>query len=159
MSAIFTATPGRVVLAMESDGVESFTLRVSGDDTNGGDFENSGFTTSFKMTQKISAQFQISLDRSLFAIPFGDDIGMMSVGLVHGLFCDGVGGTNEIDTGQAIQDWYRRNKFQASRLDPIQIAVGETNYAGYVMALDLGAEASQGSMIRSQLQLVAWGLP
>lgn len=158
MTAIFTSVPGRVVLAVDSNEAQSFTLSVD-NEASGDSFENSGFTTSFKLSQKVSAQFQVSLDRSLFAIPFGDDIGMMTVGLVHGLFCDGEGGSTETDTAQAIQDWYRRNKFQASRLDPIRLTVGESGYKGYVMAMDLSAEASQGSMVRSQLQLVAWGLP
>ena len=158
MTAIFTSVPGRVVLAVESNEAQSFTLSVE-DEASGDTFENSGFTTSFQLTQKVSAQFQISLDRSLFAIPFGDDVGMMSVGLVHGLFCDGEGGDTEIDTAQAIQDWYRRNKFQASRLDPIRLTVGESGYAGYVISMDLSAEAAQGSMVRSRLQLAAWSLP
>lgn len=160
MSSIFRSVPGRIV-ALETNDVQSFTLEVRDDDAGPGEndgFRNTGFTTSFRMQERVSAQFQLSLDRSLFAIPFGDDVGTMSVGLVHGLLCETSRGQASVDTSQAVMSWYNRNKFQASRLSPLRITVGSMVYAGYVLGLDLHAEASEGSIIRSQLQLAAWGL-
>jgi hypothetical protein len=159
MSAvIFNSVPGRMV-AIETDQAEGFRLSVGGDDTASGSFSTTGFTTSFQMQQKVSAQFQVSLDRGLYAIPFGDDVGSMNVGLVHGILCDADRrGASTADTGQIMQNWYKRNKFQASRLSPITITVGESVYKGYVLGLAFAAEAAEGSVLRSQLQLAAWGV-
>lgn len=159
MSAIFQTVPGRAVVAIETDDVQSFMIEVRDEDAGGDQagFSNTGLTTRVEVQQQVSAQFQVSLDRAVFAVPFGDAIGQMTVGLVHGLLCDtGTGQT--VDTGERILDWYRRNKFQRGRLQPLTIAIGTSIYSGYILGLSLSAESSEGSMIRSTIQLAAWGV-
>lgn len=154
-TAIFSSMPGRIVAINTDTEAQTFTLNVSGEDTTSGTFANSGFVTSVSVQDNVETQFQVTLDRALFAIPFGDAVGKMSLGLVHGKVCDVKGDTT--DTVKAIQAWYNANKFQAKRLNPLTIAVGSNVYGGYLLGMTLEAQAHEGTAVRSQLQLVAWG--
>jgi hypothetical protein len=156
-TAIFSSMPGRIVAIDADSEAQTFNLKIQGDASSGGKFENSGFVTTVELREKVLAQFQTTLDKSLFAIPFGDDVGMMSVGLVHGKVC-GVNGAETTDTVKAIQAWYGANKFQNGRLNPLTLAIGENVYAGYLLELALNAQAHEGTVVRSQLQFAAWSM-
>jgi hypothetical protein len=154
-TAIFSSMPGRII-AIDADAeAQTFNLRIEGDATSGGNFENSGFVTTVELREKVLAQFQTTLDKSLFAIPFGDDVGMMSVGLVHGKVC-GINGAESRDTVKSIQAWYGANKFQNRRLNPLILAIGENIYAGYLLEFAMNAQGHDGTVVRSQLQFAAW---
>lgn len=156
-TAIFSSMPGRIVAIDADSEAQTFNLSIRGGASSGGRFENSGFVTAVELREKVLAQFQTTLDKSLFAIPFGDDVGMMSVGLVHGKVC-GVNGKETTDTVKAIQAWYSSNKFQSGRLNPLTLAIGENIYAGYLLEIALNAQSNEGTVVRSQLQFAAWSM-
>lgn len=121
-----------------------------------GDLESTGIITGVRVGQRVSAQFQVTLDESLFVVPFGDEAGQMTVTLVHGMLCSATSGTS--DGVQKMLQWYRANKLQRAKVTPLTLAIGASVFKGYVLGSDLDAQAAEGGMVRSQLSLVAWNV-
>ena len=152
-SVIFAAVPGRMVIALPADDAQTFNLAIS---NQTGDLASTGIVTGTRSSQKVSAQFQVTLDESLFVVPFGDEAGQMSVTLVHGMFCHANSGI--LDGVQAALQWYRNNKFQRANTAPLTLAIGSSVFKGYAIGFGIDAQAAEGGMVRSQLDLIAWNV-
>lgn len=150
---IFSSVPGRLVKVLEADDAQTFRLIVR---DQAGDLESTGIVTGVRVGQRVAAQFQVTLDESLFVVPFGDEAGQMTVTLVHGMLCDSASGTS--DGVQRLLQWYKSNKLQRTKTNPITLAIGASVFKGYVLASDLDAQAAEGGMVRSQLNLIAWNV-
>jgi len=150
---IFSAVPGRLVVVLPADDTHTFRLRVKAQE---GDLESTGIVTGIRIGQRVAAQFQVTLDESLFVVPFGDEAGQMTVSLVHGMNCDTRSGTS--DGMQRLLQWYKANKLQRSKMTPISLAIGSSVFKGYVVSSELDAQSAEGGMIRSQLSLIAWNV-
>ena len=150
---IFSSVPGRLVKVLEADDAQTFRLVIK--DQNG-DLESTGIVTGVRVGQRVAAQFQVTLDESLFVVPFGDEAGQMTVTLVHGMLCTSSSGTS--DGVQKMLQWYKSNKLQRTKMTPIRLAIGASVFKGYVLGSELDAQAAEGGMVRSQLSLVAWNV-
>jgi hypothetical protein len=148
--AIFSAVPGRLVVAMQGDDAQAFKVVMSGIPMI------PGIATGIQVAQQVAAQFQVTLDESLFVVPFGDDAGQMSMTVVHGMECKG--SDTVIDGVQAALQWYKKYKFQRSNMNPVTIGVGSSVFKGYVINFKIDAQAAEGGMVRGQLNLVAWNV-
>lgn len=150
---IFSSVPGRLVKVLEADDTQTFRLIVK--DQNG-DLDSTGIVTGVRVGQRVAAQLQVTLDESLFVVPFGDEAGQMTVTLVHGMLCASSSGTS--DGVQRLLQWYKTNKLQRAKTQPITLAIGASVFKGYVIGSELDAQAAEGGMVRSQLSLVAWNV-
>ncbi|HNX48553.1 MAG TPA: hypothetical protein PLS53_00395 [Thermoanaerobaculaceae bacterium] len=150
---IFSSVPGRIVKVLAADDAQTFRLIVK--DQNG-DLDSTGIVTGVRVGQRVAAQLQVTLDESLFVVPFGDEAGQMTVTLVHGMLCTSGSGTS--DGVQRLLQWYKANKLQRAKTQPVTLAIGASVFKGYVLGSDLDAQAAEGGMVRSQLSLVAWNV-
>jgi hypothetical protein len=148
---IFYAVPGRLVVALQGDDAQSFKVVMKGVPMI------PGIATGLRVSQQVSAQFQVTLDKSLFVIPFGDDAGQMSMTVVHGMECRS-SGTGVTDGVQSALQWYKKYKFQRDNMAPVTVGVGSSVFKGYVINFAIDAQAAEGGMVRGQLNLVAWNV-
>ena len=159
MPEIFAAVPGRLVIALRGDDAQAFKLVMRGP-SGGSEIMIPGIATGARVAQKVSAQFQVTLDESLFVTPFGDDAGQMTMTVVHGIECesnDRQAGT-VIDGVQQSMQWYKRYKFQRNNMEPLTIGLGSSVFKGYAISFEIDAQAAEGGMVRGQLSLIAWNV-
>lgn len=165
---IFSSVPGRLVEVLKADDAQTFKLEILDQAKGTPVLESAGITTGIQVAQRVAGQFQVTLDESLFAVPFGDEAGQMMVTLVHGMICQGSLNGVLTDTGTVaggIQDgvqralqWYKANKFQRSKINPVRLYIGASGFAGYIIGFTIDAQAAEGGMVRSQLSLIAWNV-
>jgi len=73
MSSIFISAPGRLT-AIKSTNPRGLIFDI-------GLVKGAGIVTDLQTSQQVAAQFQQSLDRAVYVVPFGDAIGSA---VIHG---------------------------------------------------------------------------
>lgn len=173
-TAVFSAVPGRIVMVLPAGDAQAFRLIMKSimggpvyreldpaRNAAAGDIMIPGISTGVRIAQRVAAQFQVTLDESLFVVPFGDEAGQMTLTLVHGMECDknsSGGTTSVIDGVQKAMAWYAKYKFQRKNMQPITVNLGASVFKGYAIGFSIDAQAAEGGMVRSQLDLIAWNV-
>jgi hypothetical protein len=149
MSVIFDGTPGRLV-AIKSHNPQAMALSI---DLNGAQLH--GVVTKLEVDQSVAAQFQASLDRAIYVVPFGDNIGTMLVSMILNSSCGDSGGDSERGTDQLIQ-YYAEKRLSPTNPLPGQLTIGKKTFLGYVTGFKLSAASESGYLFAGTLQFAAW---
>ncbi len=143
MSAVFISRPGQMV-AMPSDNPRGFTFDL-------GFTTDTGVVVSLNSRQGVASQFQPSLDRVVYAVPFGDTMGQIQARLLVNPRCEGQQGG--ID---AIQLYYQNNRFMPNNSQPKSLVIGRTAYKGFILDFTLDASSEQGHIAYGTLSFATW---
>ncbi len=138
MSAIFVSAPGRL-LAIKSDTPKGLILDV-------GSVQRTGIVTGLSVDQSVSAQFQPSLDRTVYITGFGDNIGTMTINLILNNPCD-----ESTDNTSAFFDNYLKNRLSPDNVVPADLIIGSKAFAGYAIGFGWRGDSNNGHQIVAEL--------
>lgn len=143
MSAIFVPSPGRMV-AIRSNHPRGLIFDV-------GNVQNIGIVTRLSIDQSVAAQFQPSLNKTIYATPFGDNIGTLTLNCILNTACDA-----EQDQAGNFIDNYQATRFSPDNAQQADLIVGGKAFTGYAVGFQLDASSDNGHTIQGVLRFVAW---
>lgn len=143
MSQLFLAVPGRLV-AIRSDHPRGLIFDV-------GPIQQTGIVTGLSIAQEVAAQFQPSLDRVIYAMPFGDAVGTLTVNMLLNSPCNG----SEDNTSDFLAQ-YETSRFSPDNSTPVDLVVGASAYTGFMVGFQLMADSNQGHTVQATARFVAW---
>lgn len=144
MSSIFVPVPGRLV-AIKSDHPRGLIFDL-------GSVQATGVVTSLSVDGSVAAQFQPSLNRTVYLTPFGDNIGSMDVNMVLNSSCT----DSEGDTPSKFLDNYEQSRLSPSNPQPANLIIGRKAFTGYAIGFKLSGSSDNGHIIQGQLRFAAW---
>ncbi len=145
MASIFVAVPGRAVVAAKNHGPRGLLFSLP----NGGSL--GGVVTRLSASQQVAVQMVPSLDRAFYIMPFGDQAGSMSVGLMLNSLCDQTSGAVD-----SFLRYYRNQRLTPDNATPSTMAIGSSTFFGYALGFEMSAESQSGHVIHGTLSFVAW---
>ncbi len=144
MSAIFVPVPGRL-LAIRSDHPRGLIFNL-------GSIQTTGIVTSLSVDGSVAAQFQPSLNRTVYLTPFGDNVGSLDINMILNSSCTDTAG----DTPSLFLDSYEQSRLSPSNPTPANLIIGRKAFTGYAIAFKLTASSENGHIIQGQLKFAAW---
>lgn len=142
MSSIFISAPGRLT-AIKSSNPRGLLFNI-------GLERGMGIVTDLATTQQVAAQFQQSLDRAVYVVPFGDAIGTIRATLLLNNNCSGD------DTAGSFIKHYAGNRLSPSTVQPGKLIIGSTPFIGFATGFSLTASVSGGHNVIGTLDFAAW---
>jgi hypothetical protein len=142
MSNIFISAPGRLT-ALKSNNPRGLIFSI-------GLTKGAGIVTDLQTQQQVAAQFQQSLDRAIYVVPFGDAIGSLQATLLLNNDCNGT------DTAGEFIKQYAGNRLSPSTTAPSRLIIGSTPFIGFTTGFTLQASASNGHNVIGTLSFAAW---
>jgi hypothetical protein len=118
---------------------------------NVGDVQNIGVVTRLSVDQSVAAQFQPSLNKTIYATPFGDNIGTLTINCILNTPCD----ETQNQAGKFIEN-YQKTRFSPDNAQQADLIVGDKAFTGYAVGFTLDASSDNGHTIQGVLKFVAW---
>lgn len=149
MAVIFDGIPGRlVVVAATNPKAISLYLDIGGAQAN-------GVMTRLDVDQSVAYQAQPSLDRAVYVIPFGDNVGQMQIGLILNSSCGEDAGSADRGVDQFIS-YYEEKRLSPTNPVPGQLTVGKKTFLGYAVGFKLALASESGYLAQGTLQFISW---
>lgn len=121
-----------------------------------GPVQTTGVVISFSADGSIAAQFQPSLDGSVYITPFGDNIGHMTVDVLLNAQCGATSNGLGADNVSKFLQVYEDTRLSPSNPVASSIVIGQQSFTGYAIGFKLNGSSENGSMLRGQLEFIAW---
>lgn len=150
MSDIFVTVPGRMV-AIQSSSAQGILFQLAG-------FEATGVLIGLDTDGSVAAQFQPSLNQSVYITPFGDNVGTVSADLLLNDTCSSSGSSGP-GSGQALSSFlslYSDSRLSPTNPYPVQLFVGRSVFTGFAIKFQTHATSSEGTVIRGTITFAAW---
>jgi hypothetical protein len=143
MSDVFVQAPGTLV-AFKSDSPQSLIFDL-------GAIQATGVVMNLTIDGSVAAQFQPSLDGTVYMTPFGDNVGNLTVSLLLNSRCHS--GT---DSASDFLDVYQSIRLSPDNPVPSNLIIGRKSFTGYATGFTLSASSESGQMVHGQLKFAAW---
>jgi hypothetical protein len=160
MSLLFSSTadggyiPGAVV-GLVTENPRPFLVLLAAD-AGGGNPAFEGITTAANVEQSVAAQYQTSLDRTVYVTPFGDAPGTLSANFILNDTCDSNQAGEQFD---AFCRAYQNTKLSpdSATQGPLLFVLGRTAYVGFIAAYRVGITAESAQrLIQATIQAIVW---
>lgn len=110
-----------------------------------------GVVTKVQVSQEIAAQFQNTLNDSIFITPFGDKPGQINLTFVANRKCNGTAQTTDV-----IQHYLDRRLQPGANLLPALVVIGSGTFRSYLVGMQLAADASGVQLVQGTLVFRGW---
>jgi hypothetical protein len=118
---------------------------------NVGPIQTTGIVTRLSVEQSVAAQFQPSLNKVIYATPFGDNVGTLTVEVVLNTEC----GSSQ-DSASQFLSHYASTRFSPDNTERADLIIGQKAFTGYAVAFNLTASSDTGNTVQGVLKFVAW---
>jgi hypothetical protein len=108
-----------------------------------------GVVTDLKVDQSVAAQFQSSLDRAIYVVPFGDNMGNMEVSMLLNRGCDNRERLDEFFR------YYSDKRLGPKTLDPVTVTIGAQAFRAYLVGMSVSVSAND-FIYRGTATFAAW---
>jgi hypothetical protein len=149
MSDIFASTAPGTLVAIEANNPQGVIFDF-------GPVQTTGVVIGFNASGSVAAQFQPSLNGSVYVTPFGDNVGKMSIDLLLNSACSGSSDTLGPDNVSGFLQVYQNTRLSPDNPIPSTLIIGQQSFTGYAIGFQLTGSSDNGNMLRGQLEFVAW---